>query len=68
MTPGDDAVHEKTEHSGPTPSIPPARADGEDDVIRIVDLAPPEDVHGGRKILLGEFPTPVSAPRIPPES
>jgi len=40
----------------------------DDDVIRIEDLAPRTDVTGGRKILLGEMLTPVSSPRIPPES
>lgn len=40
----------------------------DDDVIRIEDLAPPTDVKGGRKILLGEVPTPTSTPRIRPGS
>ena len=40
----------------------------DDDVIRIEDLAPPTDVKGGRKILLGEMPTPTSTPRIRPGS
>ena len=40
----------------------------DDDVIRIEDLAPPTNVKGGRKILLGEMPTPTSTPRIRPGS
>lgn len=40
----------------------------DDDVIRIEDLAPPPNVKGGRKILLGEILTPLSNPRILPES
>ena len=40
----------------------------DDDVIRIEDLAPPGNVKGGRKILLGEFLTPASDPLIPPGS
>ena len=43
-------------------------ADHGDDVIRIEDLAPHMNVKGGRKILLGEIPTPPSNPRIPPGS
>ena len=43
-------------------------ADHGDDVIRIEDLAPHTNVKGGRKILLGEIPTPTSNPRIPPGS
>lgn len=40
----------------------------DDDVIRIEDLAPPDDVLGGRKILLGEIHTPLNNPRILPGS
>ncbi|MEO5814932.1 MAG: hypothetical protein ABIT20_06600 [Gemmatimonadaceae bacterium] len=40
----------------------------DDDVIRIEDLTPRGNVTGGRKILLGEMPTPVSNPRIISES
>ena len=40
----------------------------DDDVIRIVDLAPPPGVKGGRKILLGQVLTPLSNPRILPGS
>ena len=43
-------------------------AEQEDDVIRIEDLAPRENVKGGRKILLGEIPTPPSNPRKRPAS
>jgi hypothetical protein len=54
----------------PVPATPdaPVPARTEDDVIRIEDLAPRAEVSGGRKILLGEFLTPVSNPIIPPES
>lgn len=64
MTSGDDAQRDSREPSA-TPSAPNEYSRGEDDVIRIEDLAPPENVHGGRKILLGEFLTPLSNPRIP---
>jgi hypothetical protein len=40
----------------------------DDDVIRIEDLAPPTNVKGGRKILLGEILTPLSNPWILPGS
>jgi hypothetical protein len=55
----------------PAPSQPSATgsdAPRDDDVIRIEDLAPRENVTGGRKILLGEMLTPVSNPQIRPES
>jgi hypothetical protein len=53
-----------------TPDAPTPREKepGDDDVIRIEDLAPPTDVWGGRKILLGEIITPPSTPGIVPES
>ena len=38
----------------------------DNDVIRIEDLAPPGNVKGGRKILLGEILTPTGNPLIPP--
>jgi hypothetical protein len=41
---------------------------GDDDVIRIEDLAPPTDVRGGRKILLGEILTPPHSQRAIPDS
>jgi hypothetical protein len=53
------------------PQRQPSEGSGDaqpDDVIRIEDLAPRGNVIGGRKILLGEIPTPVSNPLIRPES
>lgn len=57
------------ERAQPDPS-PPLResAGGDDDVIRIEDLAPPADVRGGRKILLGEVLTPPHSHSAIPES
>lgn len=53
------------------PDAPERSADGsktvgadKEVIIRIEDLTPPDDVKGGRKILLGEWPTPPSVPRI----
>ena len=54
-----------------TPRKPGSQNEDEvrdDDVIRIEDLAPPANVKGGRKILLGEMLTPPSNPRIRPGS
>jgi hypothetical protein len=59
-----------TKHDESPPAIPlssePARPAPDDDVIRLEDLTPAEDVRGGRKILLGEVPTPTSNPRFHP--
>ena len=55
----------------PAPSEPVGENESpvrEDDVIRIEDLAPPGNVKGGRKILLGEILTPTSNPRVQPGS
>jgi hypothetical protein len=52
----------------PADRRPDADVSRDDDVIRIEDLAPRQDVTGGRKILLGEMLTPVSNPVIRPES
>lgn len=65
MTP----LNDKSEPTHPpvTPDAPvPPRT--EDDVILIEDLAPRAEVSGGRKILLGEFLTPVTNAIVPPES
>ncbi len=51
-----------------TPDSPREKSAGDDDVIRIEDLAPPSDVKGGRKILLGEVLTPPVGSRNIPES
>ncbi len=61
----------RDKHGEPEPRHPTDGADVEgrdDDVIRIEDLAPRGNVSGGRKILLGEVLTPMSNPRIVPES
>lgn len=64
-----DSLSDKPEPSeASSPFGRPVLARTEDDVIRIEDLTPREDVSGGRKILLGEFLTPASVHRIPPES
>jgi hypothetical protein len=52
----------------PVTPVPSAPEGNEDDVIRLEDLSPSEDVHGGRKILLGEVPTPASSPRLHPDT
>lgn len=39
----------------------------DDDVIRIEDLTPPDNVRGGRKLLLGEMHTPLSSPKAKPQ-
>jgi hypothetical protein len=44
------------------------RSPRDDDVILIEDLAPPSNVKGGRKILLGEILTPLSNPQVLPGS
>lgn len=63
----DEAMSDKPDV--PATTQPPAENEpGDDDVIRIEDLAPPSDVRGGRKILLGEVLTPLGNPRITPDS
>jgi hypothetical protein len=61
-----------TKHDDSPPALPlsgePAHPVSDDDVIRLEDLAPAEDVRGGRKILLGEVPTPTSNPRFHPDT
>jgi hypothetical protein len=37
--------------------VPSSAQDADDDVIRIEDLSPRENVKGGRKIILGEVAT-----------
>jgi hypothetical protein len=61
-------MREKRELSAPRQPNDGSGDAGDDDVIRIEDLAPRGNVTGGRKILLGEIPTPVSNPLIRPES
>ena len=58
----------KTRETPTQPEQVKERSPRDDDVILIEDLAPPPNVKGGRKILLGEIVTPVSNPRILPES
>ena len=64
----DDVVTDHAKHTETTPAATNATPRVQDDVIRIEDLAPRTDVSGGRKILLGEYLTPISNPRITPGS
>ncbi len=45
-----------------------SRQPRDDDVIRIDDLTPPDNVRGGRKLFLGEMHTPLSNPKAKPQS
>ena len=64
----DHVVTDHAKHTETTPAATDPTPRVHDDVIRIEDLAPRTDVSGGRKILLGEYLTPISNPRIPPGS